>query len=167
MYAEEEVNEFVFDVNAPGAGDIMYAEEEDEDVIVISSDEEGEHERLIDYLMNIIPESPNLDYLDNNHSPETGVTTVTTLTTTTTTTSTTKTSSTQTTTTPLERCCICLTDIVTGGGGISLHHNIHSIHIFCLIDYLANSPIIWSGTSFPFHCPLCRCSVLGNVMMDS
>ena len=69
--------------------------------------------------------------------------------------------------TPLQRCCICLSNILISREGINLHDNIHSIHIFCLMDFLANSQIVWLQTSFRFDCPLCRAPVFGTVMLIS
>ena len=66
----------------------------------------------------------------------------------------------------LQPCCICLSDIVRGG--IDLHNNRHHIHISCLISLLnANNQIMWWGTSFGFHCPLCRKPVFGTFMLVS
>ena len=174
-------------------GVVQMSDDNDEDgeddegnsIIVISSDDDEEGENnyntrpIPGYMMNTLPERPalidnsNLETFSNNLARSVITSTISaataTATTTTITSSTLSTTTTVATTTrtPLQRCCICLTDIVTGGEGINLHHNIHSIHIFCLIDFLANSQIIWLESSFRFDCPLCRSPVFGAVMMIS
>ena len=118
------------------------------------------------------------EYVGEMDSPTSSMTTISTTTTTsttaatvaepttTTTTTTTSTATNVTAAEPLQRCCICLSDIVRGG--IDLHNNIHHIHISCLVSLLnANNRIIWWGTSFGFHCPLCRKPVFGTLMLVS
>ena len=93
-------------------------------------------------------------------------TTTTTTTTTATNVATSPTMAESITSTALQPCCICLSEIVRGG--IDLHNNIHHIHISCLVSLLnANNQIIWWGTSFGFHCPLCRKPVFGTFMLVS
>ena len=120
--------------------------------------------------------SPVIDSPTQNIEQLTNLSTTTTAaaTTTTTTTMTTTATNVATTTQPimlsaperLQPCCICLSDIVRGG--IDLHNKMHHIHISCLISLLnANSRITWWGTSFGFHCPLCRKPVFGTFMLVS
>ena len=162
--------------------------EADNTVIVISSDDENEEDRNDNFtyrrMMGVFSERPtpidNLQSFSNNLTASLisrtistaaasfppFTTTTTTATTTSITSSTLSTATTTTTTrSPFQRCCICLIDIIREG--ISLHDNIHTIHVHCLMDFLANSQIIWLQTSFRFDCPLCREPVFGTVMMIS
>ena len=178
--------------NNSSTGDVnlFEGEEEDDDnddndddnIIVISSSEDEDSEDdynvhpLLSYMMDTIPESP--DWTENNFSFEIytnniarsiirAATSTQTSATTATQTSISTPTATATATAALssERCCICLKNLLYGG--ITLHHNDHTIHVHCLIDYLANSPIIWSEMSFHFYCPLCRSPICGSVMMNS
>lgn len=83
-----------------------------------------------------------------------------------TTTTTTATAATNATNMIHEQCCICLNSIVQGG--VNLHGGVHPIHIFCLLNYLTNSPssaINWLDSSFCFYCPLCRSPVCGSIIL--
>ena len=70
MNATEGEDEFIFGGNVPGAGVVDLSEgedEEDDDVIVISSeDEDGEDDNdvhpLLNYMMNITPEWPEITH---------------------------------------------------------------------------------------------------------
>ena len=150
------------------------SDEADNTVIVISSDDEDEEERTnfntYRRMMGALSERSTLfsSIISRTISTATATLTTTTITSSALSTTTTPTTITATTRTPLQRCCICLTNILTREEGINLHDNIHSIHIFCLMDLLAaNSQIIWLETSFRFDCPLCRKPVFGAVMMIS
>ena len=164
-------------------------DETDNGVIIISSDDEDEEERTnfntYRRMMGALSERSTLNLenfssifatsiIPRTISAATATSTTTTMTSsalstttaTTTTAATTTTTTAATTRTPLQRCCICLINIERGG--INLHDNSHSIHIFCLMDLLtANSQIFWLETSFRFDCPLCRKPVFGAVMMLS
>ena len=160
------------------------SDEADNSIIVISSDDEEEGRNNYNTysipgyrrMMGVIQERPvqinNLETFSSIFarsiiSSTISAATATSTTTTTTITSSTLAATTTTARTPVQRCCICLSNILTSEEGINLHDNIHSIHIFCLMDFLANSQIIWLETSFRFDCPLCREPVYGAVMMIS
>ena len=191
----QDVNgEFIFTRNNEGIGRIEQMnvdgyddsdedrDETDNGVIIISSDEEDEEERTnfntYRRMMGALSERSTLNLENFSNIFATSIisrtisaatatsTTTTTMTSSLTTTTTATTTTAATTRTPLQRCCICLINIERGG--INLHDNSHSIHIFCLMGLLtANSQIFWLETSFRFDCPLCRKPVLGAVMMLS
>ena len=156
-----------FDANEPGARDFEgYGEYMRRSRPSIQNFERFTYE---EYMGRI---SPVIDSPTQNIEQLTNLSTTTTATTTTTTTSTAANVATSPTTTQsiastaLQPCCICLSDIVRGG--IDLHNNRHHIHISCLVSLLnANNQIMWWGTSFGFHCPLCRKPVFGTFMLVS
>ena len=187
---QDEHGEFIFTRSNEGIGRIEQtnvddyddsdedSDEADNTVIVISSDDEDEEERTNfntdRRMMGALSERSTLNLenfssiISRTISAATATSTTTTITSSALSTTTTTTTTTATTRTPLQRCCIWLRNILTSEEGINLHDNIHSIHIFCLMDLLAaNSQIIWLETSFRFDCPLCRKPVFGAVMMIS
>ena len=171
-----------FDANSPGVGDFEAYEEYMRRRPVIGPSirnfERFTYEEYVGRISPVIDSSTqNFEQFTNLSTTSlmsVSTTTAAAATTTTTTTTaanvatspTTAQSIASTATEPLQRCCICLSDIVRGG--IDLHNNIHHIHISCLVSLLnANNRIIWWGTSFGFHCPLCRKPVFGTFMLVS
>ena len=157
-----------FDANAPGVGDFgAYEGYMRRSRVIGPSIRNFERFTYEEYMGRI---SPVIDSPTQNIEQLTNLSTTTTAATTTTTTSTAANVATSPTMTQsiaptaLQPCCICLSDIVRGG--IDLHNNMHHIHISCLVSLLnANNRIIWWGTSFGFHCPLCRKPVFGTFML--
>ena len=155
-----------FDANAPGMGDLeAYEEYMRRRSVIGSSIQNFERFTYEEYMGRISPVigSPT----QNNEQLTTTTAATTNVATTTTTTTNVATSPTMTqpiTPTVLQPCCICLLEIARGG--IDLHNNMHHIHISCLVSLLnANNQIAWWGTSFGFHCPLCRKPVFGTFML--
>ena len=165
-----------FDTNEPGMGDFGAYEGYMRRSRVIGRPSIRNFEGFTyeEYVRRI---SPVIGSPTQNNEQLTTTTAATTTTTTTTTTTNVTTTTTTTTTvatlptmtqpitpTVLQPCCICLSEIVRGG--IDLHNNMHHIHISCLVSLLnANNRIVWWGTSFGFHCPLCRKPVFGTFML--
>jgi hypothetical protein len=160
-----------FDVNEPGMGDFGAYEGymRRSRVIGRPSIRNSEGFTYEEYVRRISPVIGSPTQNNEQLTTTTAATTTTTTTTTNvaTTTTTIATSPTMTqpiTPTVLQPCCICLLEIVRGG--IDLHNNMHHIHISCLVSLLnANNRIAWWGTSFGFHCPLCRKPVFGTFML--
>ena len=145
-----------FDANAPGMGDLeAYEEYMRRRSVIGSSIQNFERFTYQEYVGRVSPvtSTQNIEQLTTTTAATVAAATTT--------------STTAAANVPaLQPCCICLSDIVRGG--IDLHNNRHHIHISCLISLLnANNQIMWWGTSFGFHCPLCRKPVFGTFMLVS